>query len=163
MPNLLTNLALCPHSVLMFFVWFSHQTSIFLNTTDLLVVVIELQCVSCEVRTAEFRTLIILKNFTPQALPWIRWSVAGISPRSPGFDPRPTAVHKLTMGQPFLWVLWLSVVGIIPPIVHIHSRLNTLTSIISGTSGRSLRTLGGYRGIMNTEVLSHSQFDTSNG
>lgn len=155
MPHLLTNFVLCPHSVLLCSVWFTQQTSISLNTTDRLVFIIELQCVSCEVRTAEFRTLVILKNFIPQAVPWVRWSVAGISPRSPGFDPRPTAAHKLALGQPFLRVLWRSVVSIIPSILHTHSHLNILTAIIRGTSGWSFWTLCRYQGAMDTEVLSH--------
>jgi len=95
------------------------------------------------------------EEFHTSTVPWTRWSFAGISPRSPGFDPRPTAAHKLPLGQPFLRVLQRSVVGIIPSILHIHSHLNTLTAIIRGTNGWSLWTLCRYRGALDTEVLSH--------
>jgi hypothetical protein len=55
----------------------------------------------------------------PLAVPWIRWLVAGLSPRRPGFAPRSInvgfVVDKVALRQVFLRVLRFCPVSIIPP------------------------------------------------
>ena len=58
------------------------------------------------------------------AVPCLRLLVAGLSPRSPGFDPRSDHVgfmmDEVALPQPFLSVLRFSPVSIIPPMLHTH-------------------------------------------
>jgi hypothetical protein len=66
----------------------------------------------------------ILQAFT-NAVPRLRPSVAGLSPRRPVFDPRSVhvrfVVHEVALGQISLPVLQFSPVSIIPPMLHTHS------------------------------------------
>jgi hypothetical protein len=59
------------------------------------------------------------------AVPWLRRLVAGFLPRRPGFAPRAAYVgfmmDKVALGQVFIGVLQFSPVGIIPPLLQIHS------------------------------------------
>jgi hypothetical protein len=52
-------------------------------------------------------------------VPWVRWLVAGLSPRRPGFAPGSVhvgfVVDKVALGQVFLRVLPFYPVSIIPP------------------------------------------------
>jgi hypothetical protein len=73
-------------------------------------------------------------------VPWFTWLVAGLSPRSPGFDYRPVhmifVVNKVAMGCVFLRLLQYISIDIIPPMFHTHSHV-TLTR---RTNGRGLGT-----------------------
>ena len=61
-------------------------------------------------------------------MPCLRRSVAGLSLRSPGFDPRPVyvrrVVHKVTVGPAFLQVLRFSPASAILPTLHTHFHLH---------------------------------------
>ena len=56
------------------------------------------------------------------AVPWLRPLVAGLSPRTPGFDPGSVhlgfVVDKVAVGQVFLRILRFSPVNFIPPVLH---------------------------------------------
>jgi hypothetical protein len=58
------------------------------------------------------------------AVPWLRRSVAGISPRRPGFAPGLFRVEfvaeEVALGQVFLQALRVSPVSIIPPVLCTH-------------------------------------------
>jgi hypothetical protein len=58
-------------------------------------------------------------NLIQWAVPWLRWLVAGLSPRRTGFTSGSIhvgfVVDKVTLGQVFLRVLRLSPVSIVPP------------------------------------------------
>jgi len=60
-----------------------------------------------------------------------RWLV-GLSPRTPGFDPRPVyvrfVVHKVALGQGFLRVLLSSTVKIISNMLHTYSFTDAISS-----------------------------------
>jgi hypothetical protein len=57
-----------------------------------------------------------------QAVPWLRWLVAGLSPRRPGFNPGSVHVEfevdKVALGQVFPRVLRFSPVNFLPPALH---------------------------------------------
>ena len=63
-----------------------------------------------------------------KAAPWLRRSVAYLSPLRPGFDPRPVSarvvVEKVALGQGFLRTLRFSLISIIPRMLHIHLHLH---------------------------------------
>ena len=56
------------------------------------------------------------------AVPWLRWLVAGLSQRRPGFDPESVhvgfVVDKVALGQVSLRVLRFSPVSFIPSVLH---------------------------------------------
>jgi hypothetical protein len=56
------------------------------------------------------------------SVPWLRRLVAGLSPRSPGFDPSSAqvgfVVDIVALGQVLLRVLRFSPVDFIPPVLH---------------------------------------------
>jgi len=62
-------------------------------------------------------------------MPRLRRSVAGLSPRRSGLNPRPVRVgfvlHKVTLGQIFLRVLRFPPVNVIPPMLHDHSFIHS--------------------------------------
>jgi len=55
------------------------------------------------------------------AVPWLRRSVAGLSPQRPGFDPRPFHVEFVVNKVAAVPALHFSPVTIIPPVLHTHS------------------------------------------
>jgi len=67
---------------------------------------------------------------------------AGLSPLKLGFDPRLVdlrfVVDKVTLGLVFLRVLGVSIVNVIPPMLH--SRLQIRVSVTRRRNGRSLGT-----------------------
>jgi len=76
----------------------------------------------------------LISGFTDSCfVPSLRQSVAGLSPRRPGFDSSPDyakfMVDKTTMGQVYLRVLRLPPVITIPPMLHTHLHLNTILII----------------------------------
>jgi hypothetical protein len=82
-------------------------------------------------------------DWSLKAVPWLRRSVAGLSPRRSGLNPEVSPceflVGKVALWQVSLPVLRFSLVIIIPPTFHTHLYLNI--TIIRRTSGRSLGTL----------------------
>ena len=62
------------------------------------------------------------------AMPWLRWLVAGLSPRSPSFYPRSVyvrfAVHKVAVGPVFLQVIRFPPASAILPTLHTHFHLH---------------------------------------
>jgi hypothetical protein len=62
------------------------------------------------------------KQTPPMAVPWLRWLVAGLSPRRPGFHPGSVhvgfVVDNVALGQGFPRILWFSPVNFIPPVLH---------------------------------------------
>ena len=91
---------------------------------------------------------------------WFRRSVACLSPLRPGFDPRPVnaraVVEKLALGQGFLRTFRLSLISIIPFVLHIHLHLHVAPS--SRTNGRSVGTFKkqcsfGNQGSMNRKAF----------
>ena len=118
------NSMFCPHSVLMCFVWIWEQTVIIsLYSINWLVFITETECVYCAVRI-EYLYISQFK-FLLQTMPFIKWSVAGLSPQKPGFDSWADSVRivadKFTLVQVFLPVLQFSPVSIIPLMLHTHS------------------------------------------
>jgi len=75
-------------------------------------------------------------------VPWLRWSVTGLSPRSIAFDPR--SVHvRFVMDKGSLWqvsfpLLRISPVSIIPPMLRTHLLLHVC--FYQKGNGRSLGT-----------------------
>jgi len=63
----------------------------------------------------------LLTDNIHQAVSWLRWSVTGLSARSPGFNTRPVLVRfvlgKVALRQGFFPVLPFSSVSIIPPMI----------------------------------------------
>jgi len=66
--------------------------------------------------------------------PWLRLSVASLSPQRPGFDPRSFCVtfvlDRMELGQILLKILRFYPVGIIPPMLRTHSFICHRRSII---------------------------------
>jgi len=73
-----------------------------------------------------------------EALPWLRWLVAFLSPRRYWFDPRSVSfgsvVDKVALGQVSVLVLRFFPVSVIAPILRAYLHLNT--AAIRSTSGR---------------------------
>jgi hypothetical protein len=92
----------------------------------------ETLCVLCAVGAKDF--YVIYMN--------LRRSVAGLSPRRPGFDTRPvyvrTVVDKGALGQIFLPVLRFYPVTTIPLVLHTDIHLQT--ALMRKLGGRSLGT-----------------------
>jgi hypothetical protein len=95
-------------------------------------------------------------------VPWLRRLVAGLSPRTPEFDPGSVyvgfVVDKVALGQVFLPVLQFSHVSMIPPMLHTHLHINT--TLIRRTSGRMLKVfkkpfLFGYQETLNGNSTMH--------
>ena len=74
-----------------------------------------------------------VKDF--RVVPWLRWSVAGLSPRRHVFNH--SALHvgfvvgKVALRQIVFRVLWFSPVSIIPPIFHAHLFVSYRSFLIS--------------------------------
>jgi len=68
------------------------------------------ECVSCAVRTESLNTTPV--TFSSMAAPWLWWSFAELSPRSPAFDPRSVdvviVVNKMALIRVFVRALRLS-------------------------------------------------------
>ena len=97
----------CPQRILMCFMWYRDwRVVIFLNITDWLVFVIEVQCVLYEEGTG-FLNII----YTDFILQWPRKLAICPSPLKTSFDIRPVHVEfmvvKVALGQAFLQVLRL--------------------------------------------------------
>jgi hypothetical protein len=63
------------------------------------------------------------------AVPWLRKKVAGLSQRTPFFDPMSVlglVVGKVTLGHVSLRVLWFYPVRIITPMLHNHLHLHVV-------------------------------------
>jgi hypothetical protein len=74
-------------------------------------------------------------------VPWLRRSVAGLSPWRPGFDPGSVhvgiVVDKVALGQVFPRVLRFSPVNFIPPVLHYsEKRKRKLIIFITGLYNR---------------------------
>jgi hypothetical protein len=69
-------------------------------------------------------------------VPWLRWLVAGLSPRRPGFDPGSVhvgfVVDKVALGQVFPRVLRFSPVNFIPPVLQYKEKRKKLIIFITG-------------------------------
>jgi len=135
-----TNSTFSPHSVFTCFVWISEQTIISLYSINWLVFITDSQSVHCAVRA---ETLYNSRKFSPfKTVPWLRWSVADVSPRTSGFDPRPVSVRfvadklALEQGSPAV-LLFSPVVSIVPPLLHPHLHLNVA---LARTKKRSVGT-----------------------
>jgi len=72
-----------------------------------------------------FRLILILRV---RYVLWLRLFVAGLSPRRPGFDPRPIrlsfVVEKVSLRPVLLLVLRFFPFDIIPPVLHTHLQLH---------------------------------------
>jgi len=72
--------------------------------------------------------------------PSLRQSVAGLSPRKPGFDSSPDyakfVMNKTSLRQVYLRVLRLTPVTTIPPVQHKHLHLNTILIITTSLAKR---------------------------
>jgi hypothetical protein len=77
----------------------------------------------------EFRVMVHM-------MPWLRRLVGGLSPRRPGFDPRPVrgrfVVDRLSLGQVFLRIIRFLRVSIIPSMfhTHLHACLMTFCTVL---------------------------------
>jgi len=78
---------------------------------------------NCTVVVQRHRTAKILLSYSllrNQALLWLMWLVAGLSPSRPMFIARLVYVAFMAVGQGFLWVLKCSLISIVPPMLHAH-------------------------------------------
>ena len=66
---------------------------------------------------------------------WVTHLVTGLSPQKSAFETMPVCLgsvgDKVALGHAFFWVLWLSTVGIILPMLHTHSSIFHQCYIIS--------------------------------
>jgi hypothetical protein len=141
------------------FVWIWKQTAIiFLYSITWLVLITETECVYCAVRTASLNIVKLILIF--QAAPWIRGSVACLSPLRPGFDPRPVNVsvvmEKVALGQGFLRTLCFSLISIFPLVLRTHLQLHVAPT---KTNGRSLGTFNKQRFFRNQEAKERKVFN----
>jgi hypothetical protein len=71
----------------------------------------------------------VLGNTWHYAVPWLKWSVAGLSPWSTWSDPRPVdagfVVYILALGYVFLQILWFCPISFILSILDMHSSILT--------------------------------------
>jgi hypothetical protein len=101
-----------------------------------------LQCHSLEVQTAitvnmsnpvRYSRICLDRLRGRKAVPWLRRLVAGLSPRRPGFEPRPVhVVDKVALGQVFPRVLRFSPVGFNPPVLRYKEKRKKLVIFITG-------------------------------
>jgi len=132
----------CPHSVFMCFVWIWEQTAIIsLYSIDWLIFVTEIYSALCEVVMELENTYCLGEVHTSGDVPWFRWSVAALSPSSPGFDLSSICVrfcvaHNV-LGEVSFRVHHYSPVSAFRLLLHTHLRLNT--TLIRRTSGRNLK------------------------
>jgi hypothetical protein len=74
-------------------------------------------------------------EFTKGPVPWVKHLVTGLSPQKSAFEPMPVCLgsvgDKVALGHAFVWVLWLSTVGIMLPMLHTHSSIFHHCYIIS--------------------------------
>jgi hypothetical protein len=85
-------------------------------------------------------------------VPWLRWSVTGLSLWRPSFDPEPVhmrfVVDKVALGQDFFEYFHYSSSSTIPPMLHTHLCLH---AAFTRTNGCSLRTSKKQRSFRNQE------------
>ena len=123
--------------VFMCLVRVSEQTAIIsLYSTNWLVSIIEMVCVYCAVRTDFLNVLHV--NFSFYGLGIAQRSVAGLSPRRPGFDPRENCRGQSGTDTLFLSSISIFPANIIPTMLHAH--LHVHVALTGRINGRNLGT-----------------------
>jgi hypothetical protein len=82
---------------------------------------------------------LLLRVKTSWAVLWLRWSVTGLSPRRPWFDPRPVdaliVVDELALGQSVFGALHFYPVSIIAPMFC--TRAHQILLLVAGQKGEA--------------------------